>query len=143
MRAIARNAGLLAGYCGLLLFAADARSEVRDLLRDLAGAMAEGNAQRVLAFLDPNLPGYARLERDLTALVGQYEVSSAIETLSDDGDDRGRALELDWHLQIRTRDLTGVLERRRQAIQCRVAKQGKKWRIVALEPVDFFAPPKP
>ena len=142
MRAIARKAGLLAGCVGFLL-AAGAQSEVRDLLRDIAGAMAEGNARRVAGFIDPRLRDFARLERDLTALVEQYEITTAIDVVRDEGDERSRALELDWYLQIRTRDLTGVLERRRQAVKCRVEKQGRKWRFVALEPLDFFAPPKP
>jgi hypothetical protein len=142
MRAIARNTGLLAGFFSFLLLG-DSGTDIRDLLRDVAGAMAEGNARRVVSFIDPNLPGFARLERDVTALVEQYEVTSAIDTLRDEGDDRAHSLELDWYLQIRTRDLTGVLERRRQAVKCRVEKQGRKWRIVALDPLEFFAPPKP
>jgi hypothetical protein len=142
MPVIARSGGFAA--CAMLagMLLADASAEVRDLLRDAAGAMAEGNARRFLSFVDPSLPGYARLGRDVTALIEQYEVTSAIEPLSDEGDEQSRTLQLDWYLQIRTRDLTGVLERRRQAIKCRVEKRGKKWRITALEPLEFFAPPK-
>ena len=143
MPVIARS-GSVAAYAALLagMLLADTSGDVRDLLRDAAGAMAEGNARRFLSFVDPSLPGYARLERDVTALIEQYEVTSAIEPLSDEGGDQRRTLQLDWYLQIRTRDLTGVLERRRQAIRCRVEKRGKKWRIMELDPLEFFAPPK-
>jgi hypothetical protein len=143
MRATARRtAGVFC--CGLAagILWGDASSEARDLLRDAAGAMAEGNAHRFLGYVDPGLPGYARLSRDVAALIEQYEVTSAIEPVGEEGDERSRTLELDWYLQIRTRDLTGVLERRRQTVRCRVAKNGKRWRITELDPLEFFAPPK-
>ena len=69
-----------------------AQSEVRDLLRDIAGAMAEGNARRVAGFIDPRLRDFARLERDLAALVEQYEITTAIDVVRDEGDERSRAL---------------------------------------------------
>jgi hypothetical protein len=50
----------------------------------------------------------------------------------DEGDELKRTLELDWLLKIDTD------EPRRQIVKCQVEKQGKKWKITALEPVDFF-----
>ena len=30
--------------------------------------------------------------------------------------------------------------RREQVVKCKVEKRGGKWRIVALDPIEFFAP---
>jgi hypothetical protein len=33
--------------------------------------------------------------------------------------------------------------RREQVVKCKVEKRGGKWRIVELEPMEFFAPESP
>jgi len=60
------------------------------------------------------------------------EIGSTTDVISDAGDDQKRMLELDWVLKIDS----GAP--RRQIVQCQVEKQGKKWRITSLEPVEFF-----
>ena len=35
---------------------------------------------------------------------------------------------------------TASFARREQVVKCTVEKQGGKWRIVGLEPIEFFAP---
>ena len=62
-------------------------------------------------------------------------------TISDEGDDQKRSLELDWLLSLDDKDNAGVQkETRRGVIKVRVERQGKRWKIAALEPVDFFRP---
>ena len=65
-----------------------------------------------------------------------------LEIVSDQGDDVRRQLELDWFLQIRSKLATGPLERRRDKVTCRLERKKKRWKVVSLEPVKFFAPPK-
>ena len=48
-----------------------------------------------------------------------------------------RTLELDWLLKIDN------AEPRRQIVKCQVEKQGKKWKITSLDPVEFFRAPAP
>ena len=77
---------------------------------------------------------------DQRAISRQAEVQSSIEVVENEGDDRRRSLELDWILRIR-REQEATPGRRQQRVKCRVEKSGKKWRIIALEPLEFFAPP--
>jgi len=60
------------------------------------------------------------------------EIGSTIDVIRDEGDDQKRTLDLDWLLKIDTDNP------RRQVVQCQVEKQGKKWKITKLEPVNFF-----
>ena len=34
------------------------------------------------------------------------------------------------------------MERRREVLKFRLERKGKKWKIVSIEPLHFFAPPK-
>ena len=54
-----------------------------------------------------------------------------------------QSVELDWFLQIVEKQDTASVARRRQTVRCRLVKEKKKWRITALEPLAFFAPPNP
>lgn len=121
---------------------ADSGQEVWDLFASLAAALSEGHSGEFLKGFDPAMPGGDKLRADVTGLLRQAQVQSSIEMLGNEGDDRVRRVELDWILRIDSRQDAGGSVRRRQNIKCRVAKAGRKWRIVAWEPLDFFAPPK-
>ena len=98
---------------------------------------------RFLALFDRSMPDYRVLEANITALVNQDRVQSSIELLSDEGDSTKRMVELDWFLQVVEQQDTAGLTRRRERVRCRLAKRGKKWLITSIEPLAFFAPPRP
>jgi len=123
--------------------AADASDEVWDLLSQAASALSERNPQAFLAAFDPAMPGYEKLRTEVSALVSAAEVQSSIDLESDEGDAANRAVELDWLLRIRPEQEATSSIRRQQRVKCRFRKTGKKWRIVAFEPLEFFAPPSP
>lgn len=135
-----RRGFLLAALTGALR--GDARQEVYDLIASMAGGLSEGNAQQFLRACDSRMPGYQKLANDVQALVEQADVQSSVDVLEDTGDDQHRAMQLDWLLQLTVKGAEGTLSRREQTIQCKLEKQKKKWRVVALEPEAFFAPPQ-
>ena len=112
--------------------AAEPPPDVVEFLRTLGVALAEGEPQQFLDKFDPAWSGYRQLHDDVTDLLTRFQVGSAIEVVSDQGDDQKRTLELDWLLTIE-----GV-EERRKIVKCTIEKQGKKWRIVALDPASLF-----
>jgi len=127
---------------------ADSARDVWDLLADAASALSAGNAPAFLDAFDPKMPGYEELRTDAVGLIaeapaqtGREGISCSIELVSDQGDDQARALELNWILDIRQRQSAIGSVRRQQHVKVRVAKKGKKWRIVAFDPPGFFAPP--
>lgn len=120
---------------------ADTHQEVLDLLRALAAALSEGNGPAFLDRVDHAMPDYYKLEQNVMALTEQDEVSCSIDILKQEGDDQSQTLELDWFLQIHSRDALGAVERRRQTVKIRLERQKKKkWKIVALDPITLFAP---
>jgi len=135
---ITRRAWLIALAVPLL---ADTRQDILDLFTAMASALSEGIG---LAFLDHvarSMPDYYKLEQNILALVAQNEVLSSIDVLKEDGNDEEQSVELDWFLQIRSREETGPLARRRQTVKCRLVRAKKKWKVMSIEPVAFFAPP--
>lgn len=120
--------------------AADSAREVLDLVADLASALSSGNVSLFLKPFDPKMPGYAKLRENVTGLIAQGEVQSLIDPLEDEGDDRRRVAQFNWTLRLARGPQSASFARREQVVKCTVEKQGGKWRIVDLEPIEFFAP---
>jgi hypothetical protein len=120
---------------------ADARQDTFDLFTAMAAALSEGNGLAFMEHVDHSTPDYEKLQKNIVALAAQNEVMSSIDVLKQEGDDREQTVELDWFLQIRSREQTGPLERRRQIVKCRLQRVKKKWKVMAIDPVGFFTPP--
>ena len=92
-----------------------------------------------LAF-DPKMPGYAKLRENVTGLIAQGDVQSFIDPVEDEGDERRRVAQFDWTLLMHRGQEATSYARREQVVKFSVEKRGGKWRIVELEPIEFFAP---
>jgi hypothetical protein len=121
------------------LACAEPPAEVLDLFREAAEALANDDANAFLSKFDRNMAGYAELRDVIAGLLAAHDVGSTIEVVNDEGDDRKRSLDLDWLLVIGEKNSdSGQRETRRRVLQCRIERQGKQWKITALEPVEFF-----
>src|SRR5437899_792684 len=135
---IARRAFLAALAAPLF---ADTHQEIIDLFTTMASALSEGNGLAFLDHVDQAMADYGKLEKYILALAAQNEVMSSIDVLKEEGDDHTRTAELDWFLQIRSREQSGPLDRRRQIVKCRLERRKKKWKVMAIEPISFFGAP--
>jgi hypothetical protein len=107
--------------------------EQMEVFRNVSEAMANRDADAFLDQFDRQMPQYEKLRDEIQELFGlTQEIGSTIDVITDEGDDSKRTLQLDWLLKI------DIDEPRRQIVKCQVEKQGKKWKITALEPVEFF-----
>ena len=114
---------------------AEAPSDVVQFLRGTANALAAAHEMGPGEFLgqfDRDMPHYAALREYVEGLAARAEVGSAIEIVTESGDDRRRVMELDWVLEIQ-----GQAPRRR-VLKCTIERRGRKWKFTSLEPVDFF-----
>jgi len=121
---------------------ADAHDDVMEVVTSMAGALTEVNVPRFMAAFSKDMPDYGTLENNVTALVNNADVSSSIQPLNEEGDDQARKIDLDWLLEVRSLEQDGPLVRRREVVHCELRKEKKHWKIVALKPLDFFAPAK-
>jgi hypothetical protein len=138
MRAIVHSTALV---CLAAAFAcADAHDDVIEVVTSMAGALTEVNVPRFMEAFSKEMPDYGTIESNVTALVNQAEVSSSIQALNENGDDQARKIDLDWVLEVRSLQQDGPIVHRREVIHCELRKEKKRWRIVALKPVEFFAP---
>ena len=123
------------------LAAADPAGEVWSLFTTIASALAAADASTFLAAFDRELSGFAGLRVDVAALVENYAVQSTIDPVSNEGDDRARTVELTWLLHLTSLSDSMKVTRRSETIHCRLAKQGRHWKIESFSPLSFFAPP--
>jgi hypothetical protein len=121
---------------------ADSAHDVANLVTNAAEGLSEGKPEVFLEAFDPAMPGYRKLSDAVTALLDAAQIECSIEVTSNQGDDAERTLELDWILRIDESAAGAATSHRQQTVKCRLKKNGKKWRIVALEPIEFFRPPK-
>jgi hypothetical protein len=152
MRVIARSVLLVGIAAGLAC--ADAHDDVIEVLTSIAGALSEtgdntgSHAPSVAKFMSAfskGMPDYDALQNNVAALVNNADVSSSIQPLKEDGNEQTYQMDLDWVLEVRSLVQDGPLVRRRQVIHCELRKEeGRKhkpvWKIVAIKPIDFFAP---
>ena len=120
--------------------ASDPAQEVLDLVADAAASLSAGSVPRFLKAFDPAMEGYAKLRENVTGLVALGDVQSLIDPLEDEGDDRRRTVQFRWTLRLQRGEQSASFTRREQVVKCKVEKQRGKWRIVGLEPIEFFAP---
>jgi hypothetical protein len=98
------------------------------------------NARKFMEAFDPAMPGYAPLRDRVLALEQGADIESSVDLVKNDGDDRVRTIEVDWSLNLVSRETSVTAVQRRQTVTCRLEKQGKKWRVTGLEPQELFAP---
>jgi hypothetical protein len=112
---------------------AEPPKEVIQVLSDAAEALANNDATMFLDLIDKRMPGYESLSAEIHYMVGaEDEIESAVEIVSAEGGDQKFDLELDWVLKF------GMETPKRAIVKCRMERQGRKWKITSLEPVDFF-----
>ncbi len=122
---------LLLFFVASLAFAEDPPKDIRDFFRTLAENLADQDTSAFLNHFDRSMPGFGQLRGDVEAL-HYRDVASTVEIAKDDGDDRARAVDLDWIIRI------DLQRPRRELIHCKIQKQGKKWKIVSFDPIHFF-----
>jgi len=134
-----RRALLMAACAAPVL--ADSATSAWNVIADAANALGQGNVAEFIAAFDKAMPGYAGLREDVTGLVRQDSVESSLDMVENNGNDAERTMELDWLLVLKPSAGGANPARRRQTVKCRVARQGRKWRVVEFEPLDFFRAP--
>jgi hypothetical protein len=122
-----------------ICFAADAGRDAAAVISNLAASLTAGNAQEFLSAFDRAMPGYEKLRANVTALVRAGETQSYIDIVKNEGDDRARTIEMAWELRVQREGDTAP-SRREARVTCKLEKQGKKWRIVGMEPVEWLGP---
>jgi hypothetical protein len=91
-----------------------------------------------LSLFDPRVPGYEKLRDGITGLLRRGDVESSIDLASSDGDDRERTLDVDWALQVLDEDTGIAAIHKQQHVKLRMEWQGKRWRVTAVDPLEFF-----
>ena len=133
---------LLLLVAGASLALADPHSDIVNLLGNMAANLANDNPAGFMAGFDKTMPDYDKLRASIDALVAEAQITSEIEPVKDEGDDARRSVDLDWTMQIRSRVMAGPLVQREQIVRAEFVKEKKHWRIVAVRPLEFFAPAK-
>ena len=122
--------------------ASDAPQQIFDLFSNIASALSDDDPAVFIEAVDPNMPHFYDFRAMLTALVGEADLTNSVEVMTDTGDDKHRTTELDWVLHLADKAGSHTIEERHKAVTFKLERKGKKWKIVSIDPMNFFAPPK-
>ena len=143
--------GAIVALLALLASPTVARSQVSDpaiaikrLLLDASRSLQSANAALFMGLFDrASFDGYAALREDIGALAAHRRIASSVSVGVPEGGPVQWTASVDWLLELTPKLDPGPVERRRQTLRVSVRKRGKRWRIVGLEPIGFFAPTQP
>ncbi|MDP9113146.1 MAG: hypothetical protein M3O20_05635 [Acidobacteriota bacterium] len=122
-----------------MLAFADPAADVLNVFSAAAEALTNDDSAAFLDHFDRGMPDYAALRENIEGLLAAYEVGSTIEVITDEGTDEKRMVALDWLLVTSEKNaLSGNPQTRRSIVKCTLERQGKQWRITALDPITFF-----
>jgi hypothetical protein len=119
----------------------DPPKDVIDFFRSVAATLADADrsmdgvrsrATEFLEHFDKSMPGYAEFSGQIESMVGEGEVSTTINFINTDGNEKKRTLDLDWLLLLEGEGA------KRAVIKCTIEKRGKKWKITSIAPIEFF-----
>ena len=106
----------------------------------MANALAASNGDDFMQAFDRNMPDYDRIHTEVIQLLQQGDVTSSVQPVRDEGDNKHRAVDLDWYLEVHNPDPAAPVINRRDIVHCRLERLNKQWRVVAMDPISFFAP---
>ncbi len=119
--------------------AEDETAAVYLLIHDASRALQANNAALFLSKFDSrSMAGFDDLSVQIRALAVQRRIASSVESGPVREDDDGVAVTVDWLLQLTPLFDPGPVETRQESLSLRFAKRKGKWKIVALESIDFF-----
>jgi hypothetical protein len=88
------------------------------------------------------MQGYDLLRRYFHALAEAFDTSSSVDVAEFEESADKAEIRLRWLLRV-TRPGTAMrLTDREQQVKAKLERRGKKWRVTALDPVEFFRPPE-
>jgi hypothetical protein len=120
--------------------AAQGSDEVLDFFTNLAASLSANNAQDFLGSFDPAMPGYAKLRDGVIGLTRAGDIESSVVVVSEEGDAQRRTVAVNWRLRVRRGTEATASAPREQQLIFKLDKRGKRWKIVGLEPVEYFTP---
>ena len=112
---------------------------VRRLIRDASRAIQSGNAALFLSSFDRRaMAGFDRFQDEVAALTAQRRIASSVQIGPPEGDPDECTVQVDWLLNLTPKLDPGPVERRHETLLLEVRRRGKRWKIVRVEPGNFF-----
>lgn len=118
---------------------ADETARAQALIRDASRALQAGNAPLFLAAFDRReMPRFAELREQVTALAAQRWIASSVASGPLAGGPEIWTMRVDWLLELKPRLDPGPVERRQATLALELRKRNGRWKIARLKPVEFF-----
>ena len=145
MAVIGRKSRLLTGLFWsvlilvLPLLGADDKEDAREAISYVAAALTTGNTADAMTPFDKSCPNYDKLRSYFAGLTSAFQVVSEIEITGEQGDKQQMELSVHWALTLSDRQ-ANYTQNRAADIDVKLNRLKGKWKIVSLEPIEFFNP---
>jgi|GEM_PF-1228008 len=115
--------------------AADMRSEIGQV----ATALTAGNPAEAIAPFDKSFANYQKLRDDFEGLTNAFQLVNEVDVVDERDTENETELTLNWTITM-TDPATNYTESRSAELSVRLARNGRKWKIVDLSPIGLFNP---
>lgn len=105
----------------------------------LATALSANDADDALDFFDSQMRDYGEIEQKIEAITAQFDVSCAIDVVTDLEANGVHKLDLDWLMSLKPQsDDSAKSERRRERVQVEMRLIKGVWKITSIKPMTIF-----
>jgi ketosteroid isomerase-like protein len=106
----------------------------------LVANLNDKNESDALGAFDKTMSRYGEIDNDIDALVTQNDILCGIDVVSDRQTGDAHTLDLDWYFELKSRTDGGPTEKRRERVQLKMRKNGRRWQIFSIEPFSILSP---
>lgn len=119
-------------------FAAEMPRDAFEAVNEMAASMSEADAGGFLSYIDKSCPCHDELRDRVFVVAEHYLVESAIRVVDSEEADGVVTAKLSWMVKIRREKAENPISAREVEVTVKMVKRGKKWKVIAFDPVTLF-----
>ena len=118
---------------------ADDSADVHAVIGALGEAMSSGDAALAMSWFSKSCPDYQKLSDDFAALGEAYFIENEVDFGDEDVRPPTATVTVNWTMSLTTRQ-SGFTKNRKAELTFKMFREGKHWRITAINPIGIFDP---
>ena len=118
---------------------ADDAADIHAAIGSVATALSSGDPAQAMSAFSKSCGDYGKLSELFDALTGAYSVENQIGFTDEEVTSSSATVKVNWAMTLTAHDATST-KNRNADLTIKVAREGKQWRIIAVDPIAIFDP---
>lgn len=118
---------------------ADDSADIHAAIGEVATALSSGDPALAMRAFSKSYTDYDQLSNYFDSLTGAYSVENQIGFTDEELTSATAIVKVDWAMTLTARQATST-KNRNADMTLKLTREGKHWRIIALDPISIFDP---